>query len=260
MLSRHLFAAAALTLGLAACAPQNQQPLAFEPVHPELDSTGTMQALAAQSGQETITLLQAITAQGVPPRLAKEALLKYDRFAYRVTNPAFLVMVDFTQHSSEKRFFMVNRASGKVDALEVAHGEGSDPKDDGTPKYFSNVPNSHMSSLGSYLIQERYFGSNGESIRLDGLERTNSNARDRFIVLHPAKYVKEGQRKQGMSWGCPAIPYAWIKTALQRLSGGAFMYIAGNNQHNNANDDYFIRQWNMIPKAQWVNEYEEAPQ
>lgn len=258
MFSRAIVFAAALLL--VACG-STDVPSALKPIDPDLDETGFMRALVDVSGNadQPPTLLQAAIAQGVPLRAAKEAFLRYDTFAYRVKNAGFMVVIDMTLHSSQKRFWMINRASGKVDALTVAHGAGSDPKNTGFAQTFSNVPDSKMSSLGSYLISEKYVGRNGDSMRLDGLERTNLYARDRAIVLHPAMYVKDGQKVQGRSWGCPAIPYDWIKTAISRLANGSFMYIYGVSQADERGDRLAIQRWELIPRALWVNESEEAP-
>lgn len=48
-----------------------------------------------------------------------------------------------------------------------------------------------MSSLGIYRCAETYEGKHGYSMRLDGLEPTNSLARERAIVIHSADYVSE---------------------------------------------------------------------
>lgn len=243
------------TLLFAACAGEEHLPIALEPVVPE----GEEASLKVQS-RAPMTLLEAVLKQGVPAKVAKEALFKYDKFVDHVKKPAFITMVDFSQHSSKKRMYIVNRKTGDVDAIPVAHGAGSDPDNDGIPQFFSNVPNSHMSSLGAYLVAEEYKGKYGASLRLDGLERTNSNVRNRAIVLHPADYVKEGQKKQGRSWGCPAVPYAWIEKIIERTADGAFLYAYGINKRKaSINDDGLIQQWNLIPVDQWVDESEEAP-
>ncbi|MGE4130840.1 MAG: murein L,D-transpeptidase catalytic domain-containing protein [Bdellovibrionales bacterium] len=204
-----------------------------------------------------ITLYQAVIAQGVPLKVAKKAFEKYDEHSDVVRNPTYITMVDFTQHSTHSRFYMVHRTTGRVDQWPVAHGEATDPQDDGIAKYFSNIPDSHMSSLGSYLIQEKYVSSKfGESLRLDGLESSNSNVRDRAIVLHPSHYVVDGRTKQGRSWGCPAIPYANIQTVIARAQDGSFMYVYGVNQRSTAMDAQILARWNLIPKALWTDESE----
>ena len=54
---------------------------------------------------------------------------------------------------------------------------------------FFNVPESNCSSLGIYKCAETYDGKHGKSLKLDGLQGTNSNARDRYVVMHGADYV-----------------------------------------------------------------------
>lgn len=248
----------ALSIGLAGCGSANYEPLALQKVQPSVDENGEIHLLADEAG-EPVTFLQAILKQGIPTKIAKAALLKYDRFQAQIGRTEYLVMIDFTQHSSKKRLYMINRATGVVDSLPVAHGERSDPTDSGYANYFSNLPDSHMSSLGAYLIQEKYQGKYGSSMKLDGLERSNSNVRDRVIVVHPAPYVKEDGRRPGRSWGCTAIPQIWMKKALERLAGGSFMYAYGVNKRDASGDDYWVQKWNLTPKAQWTNESEDAP-
>lgn len=227
-------------------------PVALQPVVEEGDEKSF-----AEQGQ--VTLLQAILKKGVPSKIAKEALYKFDKFIAQVKKPSFITMVDFSQHSSRRRMYIVNRKTGDVEALSVAHGSGSDPDNDGIPQFFSNVPNSKMSSLGSFIISEEYTGKYGSSLRLDGLEKTNSNVRDRAVVLHPAGYVKDGLKKQGRSWGCPAVPYDWISKVIDRTKEGGFMYAYGINKRKGFDETEMVQQWDLIPLSQWVNESEEAP-
>lgn len=248
---------------LTACAGEDN-PVALSPVQPEQEDSSIVDLFTKLSADGRaggpVTLYSAVVAQGVPSKVAKKAFEKYDQFSGKVRNPAYITMIDFTQHSKYKRFYMVNRSTGKVDQWSVAHGSGSDPDNDGLAQFFSNVPNSHMSSLGSYLIAEKYVGKYGESLRLDGLESTNSNVRDRAIVIHPSNYVKDSGKTQGRSWGCPAVPYDWIKTIISRAQGGAFMYAYGVSKRSAWNDTRALMRWDMIPKSMWPNEGEGAPE
>jgi hypothetical protein len=201
-----------------------------------------------------------VVKQGVPPTVAQAAFANYDRFRSRIRNGNYVSMIDFTQHSSNPRLFVVNVASGKVDKIPVAHGAGSDPDNNGYPEYFSNVPNSKRSSLGSYLISERYHGKYGTALKTDGLEPGNDLVRKRNIVLHGSKYVSEGRGKQGMSWGCPAVPFAWIGKLIERLSDGSFMYAYGVNKASAAVDAAEIERIMMDPTFHWLDESEDAPE
>ncbi len=243
---------AGMVTWLCACA-ENQNPVAFEPINPELDETGFMQTLV-DDNPRVKTLLDSVVQQGVPTKVATTAFLKFDQFKAQVKNDAYITMIDFSQHSGAKRMYIVNRKTGKVDAIHTAHGEGSDPDGDGNAQYFSNIPDSRMSSLGSYLIQERYVGKWGASMRMDGLESTNSNVRKRAIVLHPASYVKDGKDEQGLSWGCPAVPFAWIDRVITRLRDGSFMYAYGVNTYKETSADIFMQQMALSPDFQWTDE------
>lgn len=244
------------------CGGRNN-PIALQPIekskkNPVVD---LLEKLGDGKPAGVITLYAAVIAQGVPTKVAQRAFSAYDAHVGEVRNKNYISMIDFTQHSANRRFYMINRDTGKVDQWTVAHGAGSDPDNDGYPQYFSNVPDSHMSSLGSYLIQEKYVSSKfGDSLRLDGIDATNSNVRDRAIVLHPSHYVNDGASLQGRSWGCPAIPYDWIQTVIARAQEGSFMYAYGVNRRSAFDDLRVLQQWNMIPKSAWPSESEDAPE
>lgn len=250
---RKLIASVFLTALLSGCAESNS-PVSQDLIWPEQDETGFMQDLVDSNGDRPMTLLDSVIQQGVPAIVATTAFSKFDQFRAAIKREEFIVMIDFTQHSNRKRMYVVNRISGLVESLHTAHGEGSDPDNDGMAQYFSNIPNSRMSSLGSYIINERYVGKWGPSLRMDGLESTNSNVRKRTIVMHPASYVGEGQPKQGLSWGCPAVPFAWIDRMISGLRDGGFMYAYGINQYKETVADEMWQVLSLGPKFHWTDE------
>ncbi|MGZ3723551.1 MAG: murein L,D-transpeptidase catalytic domain-containing protein [Bdellovibrionales bacterium] len=208
----------------------------------------------------SVDLLNAVIRQGVPQDIATLAFNKYDSFAGRVKNTDYLTIIDFTRHSGKPRLWMVDTKTTHVDALNVAHGAGSDPQGTGIPVKFSNVPDSKTSSLGAYLISEKFQSTkHGTAMRLDGLESTNDLVRDRAIIMHSADYVSASKSIMGMSWGCPAISLEWIARALSRLSGGSFMYAYGSSQMAEPLDELQIQAIMTNPAYQWVNESEDAP-
>jgi hypothetical protein len=73
----------------------------------------------------------------------------------------------------------------------VAHGRGSDPGRTGWLGRFSNEPHSNATSAGAYRTGDFYVNAHGRSMRLDGLDPTNSNAPSRAIVVHGAWYANE---------------------------------------------------------------------
>ena len=140
----------------------------------------------------------------------------------------FVGIADFGLRSSEPRFHFVNMEAGTVESFLVSHGDGSDPEHDGWLNWFSNTHGSHCTSKGSYATYGWYTGRYGTSIRLDGLEESNSNALDRAIVMHRAKYAEKSHLDRwgrlGRSNGCFAMGDADFKLALLRLGGGRVIH------------------------------------
>lgn len=137
-------------------------------------------------------------------------------------------IADYGLRSSEPRFHFVDLERGVVDSYLVSHGDGSDPDHDGWLDWFSNVEGSHCSSDGLYLTYGWYTGRFGTSIRLDGLDPTNSNALDRAIVMHRARYAERAHLERwgrlGRSNGCFAMGDADFKIALLKLGGGRALF------------------------------------
>src|SRR6185436_19971954 len=120
-------------------------------------------------------------------------------------------VVDFNQPSSVERLFIFDLKSQSVKKFLVAHGQKSGGK---FAETFSNKSGSNCSSLGMYKVQETYIGKHGESVRIDGLDETNSNARARAVVIHSADYVVpdfNGTGRAGRSDGCFAVNPTDIK-------------------------------------------------
>ncbi len=161
--------------------------------------------------------------QIVPPKLLNEALVYYDSNRPKIKNLRLMGIIDYQQHNSKERFYIVDMESGRVESYLTAHGKNSDPDFDGFATKFSNTPDSLMTSLGFFLTAETYYGKNGYSLRLDGLSSTNSKARERAIVIHGADYVTPGS-KIGRSYGCPALEVRYHADIIDRLKGGSLLY------------------------------------
>jgi hypothetical protein len=162
----------------------------------------------------------------VPDKYLKAAVLYYDANLTKIKNKAYLSVIDYSKSSTTKRFFLINMATGVVTPYHVSHGKGSDSNHDGYAEKFSNVEGSNATSLGYYMTAETYSGSNGFSLRLDGLSSTNSNARSRAVVVHGADYVQDKNVIQGRSWGCPAFSQANKTKIINFIKGGSIIYAA----------------------------------
>jgi hypothetical protein len=101
-----------------------------------------------------------------------------------------------------------------IEAGVVAHGAGSNTSVEGELT-FSNIENSHQTSLGTYAIGASYMGSFGKAYKLHGLDESNSNAFMRFIVLHQYSCVPNNEQDSPIcnSHGCIMVN----KLLLQKL-------------------------------------------
>lgn len=101
----------------------------------------------------------------------------------------YIVIVDFSKPSAEERFYIYDKDLQKfIYSGFCMHGNGTG-NTASKPK-FSNQPGSHCSSIGFYSISElskmnRIKSIDIDCFRLDGLSNTNSNARQRGILIHP---------------------------------------------------------------------------
>jgi hypothetical protein len=140
----------------------------------------------------------------------------------------YWAIVDFNQPSTKKRFYVFDTIENKVEAYYVSHGRGSEgANDDGMAEVFLNEDGSNSSSLGIYQALEEYSGAHGRSMRLEGLESTNSNALSRAIVLHRADYVSDAFIKQtgriGRSEGCFAVENSVADALIDKLKDGTYI-------------------------------------
>ncbi|MDP3677367.1 MAG: murein L,D-transpeptidase catalytic domain family protein [Novosphingobium sp.] len=137
-------------------------------------------------------------------------------------------VADYGLPSSMPRLHFANLEAGTVRSFLVAHGRGSDPEHDGFLKWFSNEPGSLATSRGAYISYEWYVGKYGVSIRMGGLDRDNSNALPRAIVMHQAWYAAPDMLtkwgKLGRSDGCLAMAPDDFNFALTQLSGGRLVF------------------------------------
>jgi hypothetical protein len=141
--------------------------------------------------------------------------------------PPTLTLIDYSRPSVEPRLWVFDLKTGALLFEElVAHGRNTG---DNMATRFSDAMNSHQSSLGLFRTSDTYVGSNGYSLRLDGLEPGfNGRARDRAIVMHGAPYVnaslKATQGRIGRSWGCPALREAVARDVIDTIRGGGVIF------------------------------------
>ena len=140
-------------------------------------------------------------------RLHNKALLAIDYVAAQNFNEERCFLIDMRIASGEKRFFVYNLQKDSVETAGlVTHGSGINHTSNNP--VFSNTPNSNCTSLGKYRIGKPYQGKFGLAYKLYGLDKTNSKAFERFVVLHSHACVPNDEvapQPICESWGCPTV-------------------------------------------------------
>ncbi len=130
------------------------------------------------------------------------------------------ILVDMQIHSGKKRFFLWDfKGDSVLTSGMCSHGccsGGWSVDETKSDPEFSNVPESHCSSLGKYKLGKRGYSSFGIHInyKLHGLEKTNNNAYKRYIVFHSWDIIGDEETyPNGIaeSWGCPAVSNNFMK-------------------------------------------------
>ncbi len=143
------------------------------------------------------------------------------------TGATRLTLIDYSKPSLEPRLWVFDLANDTLLFEEhVAHGRNSG---ENRTTSFSNEDGSYQTSLGLFLTGATYQGSNGYSLRLDGLDPGfNDRAMSRAIVIHGAWYVDPAQAAKqgrlGRSLGCPALRNAVAQPVIDAIKGGNFVF------------------------------------
>lgn len=182
----------------------------------------------AVSAFDAATWSRSVTTR-IDPRVFELALAASRCAVTRavVGTPSNLTIIDYSKPSVEPRLWVLDleRRTLLYEEL-VAHGQGSGGN---LATRFSNVPESHQTSIGLFVTDATYVGRNGYSLRLDGLDAGfNDRARERAIVMHGAPYVNGEISKSlgrlGRSHGCPAVRTAVARELIDRVKGGNLVF------------------------------------
>lgn len=139
-----------------------------------------------------------------------------------------LSICDFSQSSRNKRMYVIDiRHQKLLYRTYVAHGQNSGAE---FADSFSNQPDSYKSSLGFYVTSKTYYGRNGLSLKIEGLDSGyNDLAGKRNIVLHGCAYAGSKYLHHygslGTSLGCPAIPSSMSPRIIQTVKNGSVLFI-----------------------------------
>lgn len=167
---------------------------------------------------------------GLSKKAWQYALKGYQRLLAKgkIENTDVITICDFSLSSRQKRMFVIDLKNCELLLnTYVAHGRKSGME---YAKLFSNKANSHQSSLGFYITRNQYYGENGLSLRLDGIEKGfNDKALRRNIVVHGSDYASDDFLNSnsflGRSYGCPAVPESDIETIVSTIKEGSCFFI-----------------------------------
>lgn len=189
-------------------------------------------AKAAAFAAEVSTLYEAFDLQeiGLNRKAFQYALKGYNYLLehHWLNNPNILTICDMSQSSRNKRLYILDLEQKKVLVnTYVAHGRNSGGE---FARSFSNSSSSHKSSLGFYITENTYYGSNGLSLKIRGMEKGfNDRASSRNIVVHGSEYVSpdflQMNKFCGRSYGCPAVPADESETIIDLIQEGSCLFI-----------------------------------
>lgn len=152
----------------------------------------------------------------------------------QVEHNPILTLIDYSLPSSEKRLWVFDLDKKQLlFHTYVSHGLKSGEL---ISSYFSNRNNSKASSIGVYKTDKAYYGREGTSLVLEGLDRGfNDNAVTRAIVMHGGWYVDEKFIKKygraGRSWGCPALPHELAQQIINTIKNQSLFVIYYPSDH-----------------------------
>lgn len=159
------------------------------------------------------------TSSETMARITRKASLAKTYLADHGLNTVHIFLLDMRIPSGKKRFFIYNLLRDSVEyAGLVTHGSGSEKGGDDLE--FSNIPNSHSTSLGKYRIGKAYQGSFGLAYKLYGLDHTNNKAFERFVVLHGHNCVPNEEvypLQICLSYGCPTVSPPFLNTCKEYI-------------------------------------------
>lgn len=194
-----------------------------------LTRRGLLAAGAAAGLVSPVLTAPAFASDATPApsrELLRRAMAALDK--HQIAKRDLVAIADFSQPSRLPRFHLLETATGRISSHLVAHGRGSDPGHTGWLERFCNDQGSNATCSGAFRTEGYYVGAHGRSIRLTGLDPSNSNAEARGIVVHGAWYVSPQLARQpgvlGRSEGCFAFGSDSLEDVMTRLSPGHMIY------------------------------------
>lgn len=138
---------------------------------------------------------------------AAKAFTKQNHF-----DTSLCFLIDMSLPANHKRFFVYDLAKDTIqNSGLVTHGNCNQYWLEG--RRYGNEIGCGCTSLGKYKIGNSYAGRFGLAFKLYGLEKTNSNAFKRYVVLHSHSCVPDKEMVEDIcqSNGCPTVAPNFLK-------------------------------------------------
>lgn len=155
-------------------------------------------------------------------------------------NP-IVTVIDYSLPANQKRLWVFDLNQKKLlFHTYVSHGIKSGAL---LSHYFSNQYDSKTSSIGVYTTDKSYYGREGLSLKLNGLEKGfNDHAYNRSLVMHGGWYLDEAfiqkYGRSGRSWGCPAVPEELAEPIINRIKDNTLLIVYYPDEHWLATSKY----------------------
>jgi len=177
-----------------------------------------------------VLIVYSFTERNLPEDLRETALSAQNDFCNTITNKKNILIIDYRLPVFSKRLWLYDCENEKV--LINSHVSHAAKSGLVFAKRFSNQPRTKLSCTGSFVTQEDYDGNYGYSMRIDGLEESNNNARKRAIVFHPLVSFNilgiKFPKKIFYSLGCFSLNEKDLTEIIKLTKNGTLVYVHRN--------------------------------
>jgi hypothetical protein len=156
--------------------------------------------------------------------LTAKAFVKQNHF-----DTSICFLIDMSLPANHKRFFVYDLSKDTIQISGlVAHGNCNQYWLEG--RKYGNEIGCGCTSLGKYKIGKSYYGRFGLAFKLYGLDKTNSNALNRFVVLHAHHCMPDHEVAEEVcqSNGCPMVAPQFLEkltTIIKNSKKPALLWI-----------------------------------
>lgn len=145
-------------------------------------------------------------------KLQTKASTAKDFIKQQSFDTSFCFLIDMSLPANRKRFFVYDLIRDTIqNSGLVAHGNCNQYWLEG--RKYANEVGCGCTSLGKYKVGNSYYGKFGLAFKLYGLDKTNSNAYKRYVVLHSHDCMPNSEVDEEVcqSNGCPMVSPEFLK-------------------------------------------------